>query len=191
MISGKLFLGLVTRLALVAAGCAAMAVHDEPSAVLSSLSDDDLKAVMIRFERTACYGICPAYVLTIQGDGRIEYEGKEHVRQKGLSAARIGTEDLKKMLREFTRAKFFSIVDEYSEQKCACVYCTDMPNVITEISLKSITHKISHYHGCTCAPKSLFELEAAIDKAANSERWIGNVSKQGPFGYTCFKKRPK
>ena len=191
MISGEVLPGLMTRFFLVAASCLAVASHDEPSADLSSLSNDDLQAVVIRFERTACYGICPAYVLTIHGDGRIEYVGTDHIRQKGMSQARIGMEDFKKLLAEFTLAKFFSIADKYSEQKCACVYCTDMPTAITEISAKSITHKISHYHGCTCAPKSLFELEAAIDKAANSEQWTGNVSKQGPFGYTCFKRGPK
>ncbi len=42
---------------------------------LSSLSDNELKTVVIRLERTSCYGNCPAYSVTIHGDGRIEYAG--------------------------------------------------------------------------------------------------------------------
>ena len=50
---------------------------------LSSLSDADLKTVTIQLERTGCYGTCPGYSVTIHGDGRVEYNGKSHVKEIG------------------------------------------------------------------------------------------------------------
>ncbi len=51
---------------------------------LDLLSDEELKAVVIRMERTHCYGSCPAYTLTIYGDGRVEYVSKE--KKRGCSS---------------------------------------------------------------------------------------------------------
>jgi hypothetical protein len=152
---------------------------------LTSLSDADLKAVTIRFERTLCYGSCPAYTVTIHGDGRVEYAGKQYVKTTGNQKGRIEPAAIKALVAEFARAKFLALPD-YSEEKCACRRCTDMPSAVTEISVGGVTHRVDHYYGCGCAPKALFELESAIDKAVNSEQWTGDVSKQGPFGTTCF-----
>jgi hypothetical protein len=151
-----------------------------------SLSDGDIKTAFIRFERKACYGSCPAYTLTIHGDGRIEYVGGAHVKTSGSAAGRIEAKDFKALLAEFEQAKFGSIADNYSAEKCACRRCTDMTSVVTELSVGAASHKVNHYYGCACAPEALFKLESAIDKAANSEQWTGDVSKQGPYGTTCF-----
>src|SRR5215471_1107147 len=51
---------------------------------LNSLSDADLKTLTIRLERIGCFGTCPAYTVAIHGDGRIEYDGKSHVKQVGV-----------------------------------------------------------------------------------------------------------
>lgn len=158
------------------------------TADLSSLSDDDLKAVVIRLERTRCYGTCPAYSLTIHGDGRVEYVDKE---KDGAKAPKKGTVDrsaVKALVSEFTRTKFLSLPD-YLLEKCTCRRCTDLPSAITEIVIRGETHRVRHDYGCGCAPKELFELESAIDKAANVEQWTGDTSQKGPFGTTCFQPK--
>ena len=43
---------------------------------LSSISDADLATLTIQLERTGCFGSCPAYSITMHGDGRVEYSGK-------------------------------------------------------------------------------------------------------------------
>jgi len=50
---------------------------------LNSLSDDDITTLVVRLQRTRCYGICPAYKLTIHGDGKVEYEGLKYVKETG------------------------------------------------------------------------------------------------------------
>jgi hypothetical protein len=115
----------------------------------------------------------------------VEYAGKKYVKTTGAQAGRIEPAAIKALVAEFTRAKFLTLPD-YAQEKCACRRCTDMSSAVTEIVAGGVTHRVNHYYGCGCAPKALFELEAAIDKAVNSEQWTGDVSKQGPFGTTCF-----
>lgn len=154
---------------------------------LAALSDADLKTATVHFERSACYGTCPAYVLTIYGDGRVEYSGKNHVKVKAAREGRIEQASVKTLLKEFERANFLSISNQYGNSNCGCKNrCTDMATAITDLTVGGVTHHIEHYYGCICAPKALFNLESAIDKAAHIEQWTGDVSKQGPFGTTCF-----
>ena len=42
-----------------------------------------MKEVVITLERTACFGVCPVYKLTIYGDGRVLYDGIRFVRTEG------------------------------------------------------------------------------------------------------------
>lgn len=159
-----------------------------PTADLNSLSDDDLKAVVIRLERTKCYGTCPAYVLTIHGDGRVEYVDKEKDGAKDPKKGTVDRSAVKALFSEFTRTKFLSLPD-YLLEKCTCRQCTDLPSAITEIVVRGERHRVRHDYGCGCAPKELFELESAIDKAANVKQWTGDTSQKGPFGTTCFQPK--
>jgi hypothetical protein len=177
---------LICLLSLIAV-ITAFAFRKQQDPQLRNLTDGELKAVVIQFERTGCYGNCPAYKLTIYGDGRAEYEGKKNVKQTGRKEERIEAADVKRVVSEFDKAGFFTI-DQFTEKNCSCSFCTDMPTAITEIQVKGTSHRVEHYYGCRCAPKALWELEQAIDKMAHTEQWTGDVSKQGPFGTTCFNK---
>jgi len=174
----------------LAAALAFVPTQSKPAqaANLDSLSDDDLKTVVIRMERTHCYGSCPAYALTIHGDGRVEYVSKENKKAAPPKQATIAPSAVKALVAEFAHAKFLSLPD-YLLEKCTCRQCTDLPSAITEIAIRGETHRVKHDYGCGCAPKELFELESAIDKAANSEQWTGDVSARGPFGTTCFQPK--
>lgn len=152
---------------------------------LNSLSDADLKTLAITLERTGCYGNCPAYTVTIYGDGKVTYVGTNYVKTKGQREGRIDAAALRALLGEFARTKFLSLAADYSGKNCSCRQCTDMPAATTELKTNNISRRVDHYYGCTCAPKALFELESAIDKAVNSEQWTGDVSRQGPYGTTC------
>ena len=152
---------------------------------LGSLSDADIKTLTIRLERIGCYGTCPAYTITIHGDGRLEYEGKGHVMEKGERQGQIDADVVKALVTEFADAKFWTLPAEYSDKNCSR-YCTDMATAVTELSVKGATHRVKHYYGCGGAPKALFDLESTIDKSAKVERWTGDTSKAGPFGTTCW-----
>lgn len=158
----------------------------ERTSDLKSLSDSDLQTLVVHFERKRCYGTCPAYTVTIYGDGRVEYNGSQYAKVTGPQKGRIEAAAVRVLAAAFADAKFLSLPEDYTEAGCKCRRCTDMPSVITELTVGSVSHRVDHYYGCACAPKALFELESAIDKAANTEQWTGDTSKQGPFGTTCF-----
>lgn len=172
---------------LLALGVAVSVIATQQNVSLSTLTDDDLKELVIQFERSTCYGNCPSYKLSIYGDGRVEYEGLKFVKQEGRKGGKVSPADLKRLVSEFERAHFFAIV-QFNEKGCTCTICTDMPTVKTELRVEGISHRVEHYYGCRCAPKSLWDLEAAIDKIIRTEQWTGDVSKQGPLGTTCFNK---
>ena len=178
---------LICLSSLIVVITAVAVTKQQQSGRLANLTDDELKAMVIRFERTGCYGDCPAYKLTIYGDGRAEYEGKNNVKQTGRKDGRIEAVDIKSLVSEFDKAGFFEI-DQFTQRDCSCTLCTDMPTAITEIQVKGASHRVQHYYGCRCAPKALWELEQVIDKLARTEQWTGDVSKQGPRGTTCFNK---
>ncbi len=177
--------GAACSVALIAAMSARPA--DQPTD-LSSLSETDLKALTIRMERSGCYGTCPAYTVKIHGDGRVEYEGKRHVKESGTQEARLEPGTIKALAMEFAKAKFLTLSEDYSGENCTR-YCTDLPTAVTELNLKELNHRVKHYYGCGGAPKPLFDLESAIDKLAKTERWTGDVSKAGPFGTTCIDRK--
>lgn len=180
-----LLLGFISSLAAVTVASGRQSPGQSPGPDLNSLSDAQLKEITIRLERTRCFGSCPAYTLTIHGDGRVEYAGQDYVKVKGAQEGRIEPGAVRALLSEFARAKFMSLPGDYEGEKCTCGVCTDMASAVTKLVAGGVTHRVNHYYGCRCWPKELFELESAIDKAVHSEQWTGDVSKEGPFGTTC------
>jgi hypothetical protein len=154
---------------------------------LPQLTDSEFEGLVILFERTTCYGNCPAYRLTIHGDGRVEYVGLNFVKLTGPRQGQVARTELKKIVEQLSKADFFKI-DQYTEKACSCTVCTDMPTVITEVKLKDQSHRVEHYYGCRCAPRALWDVEETIDRMVRAEQWIGDVSKQGPAATTCFSK---
>ena len=157
---------------------------------LQSITPEEIKTLEISFERTGCYGTCPAYTIAIHGDGKVEYEGVKNVKMVGRREGNINNDDVQSLLSLFDKANFFSIGENVSQEKCNCTICTDMASAITDISVAGSKHTVLHYLGCSCASKELFELEAKIDQIVKVDQWTGDVRKQGPFGTTCSSPRP-
>ena len=128
---------------------------------------DNIKEIVITLERTRCFGVCPAYTLTIYGDGRVVYDGKDFVRVEGARTANIGEESISRLVTEFQNIDYFSLDDSYEEFNA-----TDMPSAITSITINGKTKTIRHYHGDLSAPKKLTELENKIDQIVNTDQWI-------------------
>ena len=138
---------------------------------MASISDADLAQARIEMERTMCYGHCPEYEVTISGSGRVLYSGKDNVKAKGIRRARIEREKVRRLLAAFDQAKFFAMPE--TGRNCACPSYTDLPSAVVTLTWRGRTRRLDHYHGCTCAPQALFDLERDIDQAANTDRWVG------------------
>lgn len=123
--------------------------------------------LVIKLARTACFGACPVYSLTINGDGAVIYEGKDYVRIKGVKEATVAPEVIDLLLQAFEEAAYFTLNDSYSG-----FGKSDMPSAITSISIGDNTKSVKHYLGDSSAPKKLTDLENKIDELVNSVQWI-------------------
>jgi len=127
---------------------------------------NNINGVVITLERTACFGVCPVYTLTIYGDGRIVYEGMRNVRIEGTITTTISEDKIKQLITEFQKIDYFSLKDSYEERNA-----TDMPSAFTSLTFDGKTKTVRHYHGDFSAPKKLTELENKIDQIGYSDQW--------------------
>ncbi|MFC2068385.1 DUF6438 domain-containing protein [Chloroflexota bacterium] len=128
---------------------------------------NNIKDVVITLERTACFGTCPVYKLTIYGDGRVIYEGMRFVKVEGTATTSISEDKIKQLIAEFQKIDYFSLKDSYEERNA-----TDMPSAFTSLTVDGKTKATRHYHGDFNAPKKLTELENKIDQIVFSDQWI-------------------
>ena len=124
----------------------------------------DLNDVVITMERTACFGSCPVYSLTVHGNGTITYEGGDYVDVEGKQFSQISDDEVKELLDFFFKIDYFSLRSHYWQP------ISDQPSTITSITLDGVTTSVYNYFG---GPKELFELQDKIDEITNSKQWVG------------------
>lgn len=95
-------------------------------------------APILTFQRGACLGSCPAYVLSVFADGRVAYEGQQNVAVLGKKEFRLARGVVNEMLRRTQEAHFFDLKELYSNG------ATDIPATIVAVrqpngKLKTVT----------------------------------------------------
>jgi hypothetical protein len=130
-------------------------------------------APAITLERTACFGRCPVYRLAVSPAGAVSYEGTANVRRIGAATSQIPADSVTALLSELEEADYFSFADSYTSNDPTCGrYATDLPTVITSVTLRGRTKRIEHDHGCA-APDALDVLERRIDEVLGSSQFTG------------------
>jgi hypothetical protein len=125
-------------------------------------------AVAITLERTACFGTCPVYTVTILEDGTVLYNGGDFVEVTGEQSSEIDPETVALMVEAFANAGYFEWKETYDTQSV-----TDMAYVTTSVMRDGETHRIAHYLGDHSAPLALAFLENWIAEMANTQLWTG------------------
>ena len=135
----------------------------------SSVSGD-----AIRLERTACFGRCPVYRISVTPTGAVTYEGRANVRHIGTATAEISPDSVASLLREMEQAGYFTFSDRYAVSEPTCRrYTTDSPSVISSATFRGRTKRIEHDYGCGGVPGALTVLEQRIDEVLGSDQWTG------------------
>jgi len=124
--------------------------------------------VMATLERTACYGTCPMYSLTVYRDGTVEYNGEQFVKTQGKATGQITPAEVTQLDDLFTNAHYFDLKDAYTDYDV-----TDNPSAKTSYSSGGKTKTIDHYYGDSDAPEVLSTIEDGIDKIVHVEQFIG------------------
>jgi len=129
----------------------------------------------ITLERTACFGSCPVYTISVTPSGQVSFEGRAHVRQLGTATGQIPQKQVEALLVELDRAGYFTFASRYAMSEPACGrYVTDLPSAISSATLGGRTKRIEHDHGCGGPPGALAVLEKRIDEVLGSSEWVGN-----------------
>ena len=135
----------------------------------SATSENSFADLVITLERTACFGTCPVYELTITGDGTVVYQGTDFVEVKGKQTASLDQAQVQELVSAFEQAHFYALQDTYTNYDV-----TDNPSAIISITYKGESKTVNHYYGDKSAPQELYDLEAKIDEIVNSKKWTGN-----------------
>jgi hypothetical protein len=149
----------------------ALAVSVSLSAALAqteSVPDD----VVIRLERTSCFGECPVYTVSIDAKGNVTYDGANFVRVEGRQTDRIPVSRVLAILDIADRIGFFDLRDRYRTIRNPDgteTMVTDMPTAFVTITRAGRSKRVEDYLG---APRGLKELEQQIDETARTKRWI-------------------
>lgn len=129
----------------------------------------------ITLERTACFGTCPMYKVTITADGTVTFNGERFTKTTGVAKGKISTSDFRNLVAEFEKINYFALPDAYAPGTPVCPQrITDMPSANTSIRLKSKMKSVQHYYGCgdKGALARLTALEKRIDEVAGTQKWI-------------------
>jgi hypothetical protein len=124
--------------------------------------------VVITLERTACFGMCPVYGVSIYEDGTVVYLGIKNVAVTGVRVSQVDPNTVINMLTSIMKGTgYFDWQDEYTD-----ITITDQATVITSLSTSEQGKRIVRYGGDANAPIGLTWIEDQIDRSVNSAQWI-------------------
>jgi hypothetical protein len=124
---------------------------------------------VITLERTACFGACPVYSVSIDAKGNVTYDGTKFVRIVGRQTDRVAVPRVAALVQAVDRIRFFELEDKYHQM------ITDLPTTFVTVTRDGRSKRVEDYFG---APESLKELEREIDQTAGTARWINLNSPQ-------------
>lgn len=123
--------------------------------------------VMITLQRTVCFGFCPAYTVSISGDGAVVYNGERFVNVTGEQRAQIPAADVQRLIARFDKIGFDRLRDEYRAN------VTDLPTYTVTLTRNGRTKRVVDYGGMSAGmPESVRQLQDEIDRTANTARWV-------------------
>ena len=143
-----------------------------------ALSDPkDLASVKIELARGPCFGSCPQYTITVQGDGRVEYSGRQrHSRFDSRKVGKIESEKITQILRTLDQVKFMALDDR------AFSWGFDTPSVGVHIWEDGKTKQVVSDAGFV-GPKNgrqsrFVDATQELDRILNSTKWDSCVEEE-------------
>ena len=122
--------------------------------------------ITIVLTRSACYGTCPSYDVTVSNGG-IEFNGHSCVGEFGKHTAPVEESSLRQLATKFVAADFYSMDNAYEAT------VTDEPFYGLSISIDGQKKNVTDYMGRWVGmPGVIRELENDVDALAQTRRWV-------------------
>ncbi len=116
-----------------------------------------------RIQRTACFGRCPIYTMTVYEDGRVEYFGKNFTPRVGLWGGKVSPDVMENLMNYANEVGYFELNNIYDKEAI-----TDLPSTITSLlnpeGLKTVVNRFD-------APEELRRFEQYFDQLFNEVDW--------------------
>ena len=125
-------------------------------------AQNNSNSIWLEFEKTACYGTCPIYKLTINNDRIMVLKGERFLDKIGEYQRTISKEDIKtieKMIKETGFDKLDSIYDSG---------VSDLPSTIIAVHQKGKIKKVTLRHQY---PEKLNPLIIYLDSFRKKDDW--------------------
>ena len=119
---------------------------------------------MFGFEKTACFGTCPAFKVAISKSGKATWNGISNIERAGTWEATIDASKMKEIKEAAFRANFFELSRKYPiEGEVA-----DASKTITYFRTGDTEKTVTHILG---GPDELVKYEEFLEKTINSLKW--------------------
>ncbi len=126
----------------------------------------DLRTFRITLERTACYGSCPWYKVSVSGSGEVTWNGKRFVAVPGVHHAPISDKAIRKLVDQVRTSRMLDAQDEYRAAM------DHSPTYILTLDVNGLHKQVIDYIGPIVGmPTSIRGLEEQIDTAAGTAKW--------------------
>lgn len=126
------------------------------------MPDAGLSTMSFTLQRTGCYGTCPAYKVTVGGDGRVVYEGGAFVDVMGRHAYRIPVSRVQSLVDLARSSGLWSMEDQYTAR------ITDNPTQVITLQAGGEHKRIIDYAGAMVGmPMAVDAFEQEIDRIAD------------------------
>ena len=109
----------------------------------------------ISLERTACFGTCPVYTVTLHQDGRAEYQARAHLPELGNFEGKFSSDDFKRLSYFIEKGGFERLSGKYKASH------TDDSTCILRATSASGIKVVSNYGDA--GPIDLWAVEELID----------------------------
>ena len=125
-------------------------------------TDTSKLAKVIELTKTPCFGKCPVFTLKVYDNGLAVLEGRQNLKQIGLSHKVLTKKEMTALMAEFENGQLFSLKDEYRER------VMDLPTT-TLTYIKDGKKKV--ITGNMGFPKGFNDVVSACMELVQSEGW--------------------
>ena len=178
--------GLAAVLLLAGQAATAQAARRAPAGSrarpLAAVADADADSLSLI--RTRCYGLCPAYRLTITAAGAVRFAPEDSSRTGSSQAVNVGPDAFRALAEEADRIGFRALPPVIQDDPSLCaVRATDHPTVTVTLFRRNTSFPVADYQGCfasnaghalhtAAGVAQLRHFESMIDSIADSRRWL-------------------
>jgi Domain of unknown function (DUF6438)/Gram-negative bacterial TonB protein C-terminal len=142
----------------------------------------DWNSLRMTLRRTTCYGTCPAYTLSVFGDGSVLYSGDGFVRYCGEYRGHVSLELVRELFSFFKKTDYFNLFEKYSSN------FTDSPTYTTSIVFDDKKMSVTDYVGIFAGmPEDVSKLENAFDRLAGPSVWSKATNVNGAINRPCHR----